>query len=505
MYHGILALVGRSMRVDARSWHSHLARFGLMVALFVALITALVSAGRVGAPGLRFFYSIGYLDLIFMTLLGISFFSTAITEEKEEDTLGLMLMAGISPLGILIGKSGGRLVQALLLIAVQYPFTLLAITMGGVTQTQVSAVYLALFAYMVLLAGFGLLCSTIGSSNRSAATWMIAGLSLYILVPMLASSLARWIQRSSSGLAWLEAVGHGLRVFSQLSIFEQMGWILTTGFGDPRISWQVISNLSVGVTCFGLAWLLFGRFSRQPSTEAVTRGLVARARSPFRFLAPGRPWSNPFLWKDFFFVSGGLGMIPIRIGFCVVLFFVVALLNPPMQRISAYQVFLSLAISIDAARAMAYSLNDEIRGQTLSSLTMLPHSTLYLIGSKLAGALIGWLPSVAIEVLVTFVTVEGRSNFRSICNESLGLFVTSFFILIPNLAALFSVYLRWGAVPLSVVACIGSYILCLSLLSSIAPFNPNSPIFFPMTIAVLAGCVACQVGAYFRLRQVAST
>jgi len=47
-----------------------------------------------GAPGLRFFYGISYLNLAFLTLLGISFFSTSISEEKEEDTLGLMLMAG---------------------------------------------------------------------------------------------------------------------------------------------------------------------------------------------------------------------------------------------------------------------------------------------------------------------------------------------------------------------------------------------------------------------------
>src|SRR6185312_9394696 len=97
-----------------------------------------------GAPGLHFFRGIAYLDATFMTLLGVSFFSTAITEEKEEDTLGLMLMAGISPVGILLGKSGSRLIQALLLVTVQYPFMLLAITLGGVTQYQIWCAYVAL-------------------------------------------------------------------------------------------------------------------------------------------------------------------------------------------------------------------------------------------------------------------------------------------------------------------------------------------------------------------------
>ena len=127
-----------------------------------------------------------YLDVTFMTLLGIGFFSTAITEEKEEDTLGLMLMAGISPLGILAGKTGGRLWQALLLVIVQYPFMLLAVTMGGVSGAQVWAVTVALLAYMVLLAGFGLfvrhLLHTQSNGGRSDADFwdrIVSGLASF--------------------------------------------------------------------------------------------------------------------------------------------------------------------------------------------------------------------------------------------------------------------------------------------------------------------------------------
>ncbi|HEY4261921.1 MAG TPA: hypothetical protein VGM98_17250, partial [Schlesneria sp.] len=97
MFQGVLALVGRSLRVDSRSLQSHLARFGLIAAIYVVLCVAQWNSTSFGAPGLRFFYGIGYLNLAFMTLLGISFFSTSISEEKEEDTLGLMLMAGIGP------------------------------------------------------------------------------------------------------------------------------------------------------------------------------------------------------------------------------------------------------------------------------------------------------------------------------------------------------------------------------------------------------------------------
>src|SRR5262249_4694747 len=135
MLPGVLALLERSLRVDARALGPHQARFWLMIGIYGTIIYTAAMSATIGAPGLTLFRVVTQLNLVFITLMGIGFFSTAISEEREEDTLGLMLMAGISPLGILMGKSVGRLAQASLLVAVQYPFTLLAVTLGGVTQT----------------------------------------------------------------------------------------------------------------------------------------------------------------------------------------------------------------------------------------------------------------------------------------------------------------------------------------------------------------------------------
>lgn len=500
MFHGVLTLVGRSLRIDARSLPSHLARLGLMGAIYLALCIQLRQSFSFGAPGMRFFSVIGWMDVIFMTVLGISFFSSAISEEKEEDTLGLMQMAGISPLGILIGKTGGRLVQALLLVTVQYAFTLLAITMGGVTQTQVTAMYLALMAYMFLLAGYGLLCSTVAPNSRMAATLMTAGLSAYVLIPRFAAYLLVNYGRGRPIMVW------SLDLIARFSVFEQMGWILTTGFDEPTFTWQMISNAITGLSCFGLSWGLFGIFANQPGTELMTRGLVTAAKSRLWWLSPGRPWINPFIWKDFYFVSGGLAMIPGRLSLCIALYVVATLINRPQGPgnlyidVSFFQVFLSLGIAIDAGRVIARSLSDEIRGQTLSTLMILPRSTLKIVYSKLAGALIGWLPGAIVLIVVTFITADGRRNCREILREPLGLYVTSFFILIPHVALLLSVYLRWGAVSLSVVISIATYI---GSVMSIGPsINPNSGIFHVGAFVVACLCVACHVLAYQKLHRI---
>ena len=483
--------MGRSLRVDARSLQVHLARFGLLVGIYVSLITVIQMASLMGAPGLNFLRGIAYVNLGFMSLLGISFFSTAISEEKEEDTLGLMQMAGISPIGILIGKTGGRLMQALSLIAIQYPFTLLAVTLGGVSALQINALYLGLAAYLFLLAGFGLFCSTIGSNNRVAATYMIVGLGTYTLIPRVISSLMQ-------GTGVVSVILDRVVAFS---VFEQMGTIMTTGFGDPTISWQVISNICVGVGCFGLAWALFGYGTRDLSSDAITRGIVPVKGNRFRRFSPGRAWKNPFVWKDFYFVSGGFGMIPVRCLFCLGLFCLMCAVDRSNTAISGFQVFLSLAIAIDAGRVMSGSIYDERRGQTLASLVMLPRSTWGVLYSKLAGAMLGWLPGAAINLLVSVGTSEGSSNLHWLLNKSDGFMITSFFVLIPHLSTVLSTYLRWGAVPLGTGIVIGTFLGLTAVIS----MPPSSFTSYALGGFNACLCICCHLVLVLRFRSLAAS
>lgn len=394
-----------------------------------------------------FFETISYLNLMFLSLLGIGFFSTSISEEREEDTLGLMLMAGVSPLAILAGKSAGRLIQALFLVAVQFPLTLLAVTLGGITTSQIASAYLGLTSYLILLAGFGLLCSTVARNNRVATMWMTIGLICYVFVPMIAAGLLS-SQPQISG-------GRLLDYVVRLSVFQQMGTILTSGFGESLISLQVISNASAGIACSLLSWAVFGYFSQNPSTESTTRGFLP-SQGTLALLAPCRAWSNPFLWKDFYFVSGGIVWLVIRTILCLAIY-VLALIYVKAigldllianTEISAFQVFLALGISVEAARMISRSMNDEIRGQTLSALLMLPRHPAYVIYSKLAGALFGILPMVIVSLLIIMTTSRGAENFFVMARLDAIFLPLTMFVFPSYFAIILAVYFRWGAVPL---------------------------------------------------------
>lgn len=505
MITSVAALLNRSLRTDARSLLNHLARLGLMAAIYIALCLALSVALRFGAPGLRFFKASIYLNAIFLTLLGIGFFSTTITEEKEEGTLGLMLMAGIGPLGLLLGKLGGRLIQAFLLVAVQYPFTLLAVTMGGVTSGQVQSSYLGLTSYMLMIAGAGVLCSTVARSSRGAGTYLVIILGLYAIVPFVCRELwSRLFVRSQS---WL---GQAMRLVMETSLFLQFEAITSSGWGESPWTTQVICNGLAGVVCFGLAWYLFGFTAEAPATEALSRGGLTRGKSGLRrSFSPGRAWKNPFIWKDFHFVAGGLSMRLVRIVSYLMLFPVTWLASELWhfhgwgdrfsQLIGVYLFFTLCALSWEISLSVARSIQDEIRGQTLASLVMLPRATTSVLYSKLLGTLLGIYPGILLFFVASFFGI--RNIFEFMNPRDPGPFILAHLLLVPHLAAVFALWVRWGAVPLAIGTMVGLFAVWIVLGEVLFRMRDHQFNLIGVGVLILCGC--CHLLVIFRIRQIA--
>lgn len=489
-----MALLERSLRVDARSWQPHLVRFGLLVAIEIALINILMVRGRFGAPGLIFFRTIFVLDAIFIALLGASFFSTAISEEKEEETLGMMQMAGINPLGILLGKLGGRLTQTLLLIAVQYPLTLLAVTMGGVTAHQIQAAFLALGALVVFEAGLGLLCSTIASSSRHAVSMMVLMMIGYIAIPYACHESLVTMARRNVLVDTLPF--QLLSTVSQCCLFLQISPIMTTNYTESVWSSQVISNSLIGITALLMAWLLFPKFSLNRASEAVSRGLMARRGSRLSFLAPPRPWVNPFLWKEFYFQGNGAVGIGVRILFYVLLGLGTTVLseywwNSGTNHLAEMVMTQVMALgTLEIAILVARSIRDEIRGRTVSTLMLLPWTPATMLYSKLGGFSLAAWPALAV-LFVCCCTPSGAHAVQDFLDREAGYFFLAHFLLVPHLAAVLALYLRWGSVPLAIGGAIGSMASWISMFDALR-IGPGDTLVWTGTISVIGLCAFLQ-------------
>lgn len=313
MFSSTLALFTRSFRVNARSTQPHVLRLLFACAILLELVWIHEMEVLYGAPGLSVFKWISWLNFAVISLAGVGYFATAISEEKEEESLGLLKMAGISPAALLLGKSTTRLIAVLLMLAVEFPFVLLSITLGGVTMTQVIAMAVALAAYLVFIANLGLVCSVVCSNSRRASTLMTLSLiAVLIVLPVLGEFATVWMTTHTQATLARRFLGTFMRWEQDVSMWSRISTIVSTGFAESAVSRQVVWHLVAALGFFGLSWAGFERFTRERHAVRPLERLFARPSRRLQRRHVGRPWRLALTWKDFYFVAGGTRMVIVR-------------------------------------------------------------------------------------------------------------------------------------------------------------------------------------------------
>jgi len=472
MLHGVGTLMARSLRLEARLLRTHLFRLVFVGIIYLMMMIAQAQSLVKGAPGLDFFQMTIWLNASFIALGGIGFFATAITEEKEEETIGLLMMAGLSPLGILFGKSTARMCQALLLVAVQFPFTLLAITLGGVLMNQVFAAYASLLAFTILLSNVALLASVVCRFSGTA----MGVTTLFLLTKELSWT---WL---APALAWLpqqpwmqNPVGQGLLAvltwFSQSGLGLRLNEILRTGFADRAFGVQVVFDLVVAAVCFVSSWLLFSKFALRTDAATPGRGLLQRRSGMFRWFAAGRAWSNPLVWKDFHFLTGGMAFAVLKfLGYGLALFLMIVgqpflmqnLFGEPWTEIIEVHLgVVMVGLLIEAAISASRIFMDEIRMQTMVNLLTLPRSIAYVAYSKVLGCACGLLPGLAwLGIDVTCLLPNGLPQAAEAIASPAFWVAAVVLTVFLHLTVLLSLFVKWGALPLAIFITLLSTYCC---------------------------------------------
>lgn len=460
MFTGSLAMLHRALRLDARLLRTHLFRLSFAVLIYISLISAHATSLSFGAPGLKLFETMSFLNLALITLAGVSFFATAISEEKEEETLGLLKMAGINPLGLLLGKSTSRLVGALLLLAVQFPFILLAITLGGVTLKQVLAAYLALAAYMILLANLGLLCSVACRRGGNASAVTVLLLIFYFLAGPAARAVRLGLVTGGvvapggaidGMLVWLGTAG------SAASVYERLQAIMQTGFDDSVVGFQVVFSILLASAAFLTAWGTFNYFTRDwrlvERRAWQQRGAGAGPGGRFRRRRPRR---DALMWKEFQFVTGGWPALLTKSVLYAAIVMGIIFIGDRYYRASPDeigQVAVSVMILLLVAEACMYSsriFHDEWRDHTLPLLMMLPIRTPHIVLSKVLGCLPALIPGIVCLTVACVYWPAGPEHLLRVFYRPSYWFGALIAVLLLTLTAFFSLVVRWGALPLAV-------------------------------------------------------
>lgn len=449
------ALTERSLRVDARAVQGHLLRFLLAGAV---LLTLTVLSGDLGtAPGLVLMSTLAYGNAVIITLAGPIFFGSCITEEKEERTLPLLLMADIGPLAILSGKLLPKLISVLLVLTVQIPFTLLAITLGGVLFDQILAIYIASAAYLLAIAGLSVMCSVFFRQSSNAIGGAGLLLMLYFIGPSLVWGLGNAL--AMNGNAFGNLLSDAAQFVMSTNVFSRLSEILAVSGTDSYWTWQVGSNLLFGVFAFGMAWLFFDLCTREleSAPPKTRRGTAAEGTA----LPPRRVWGWPVVWKEFQILGGGRRMMIGKfIGYgCILAMVAFAASDFGRQSVDVQETFgamcwvMFLAASIEFTLLIARTFSSELKEQTWSTLNLLPFSVSKLAYSKLLGMLTPLAPATS-WLLLSLLLSGAMGEFAKAIGSDPGdasyvLGVsTGHYLLFLNLVLFFSIVLRnsWGGI-----------------------------------------------------------
>ena len=426
------ALFKRSLLLDNRHWQGYLFRF-CMLGLILFFLFQFFTATRIGlnnAVGLQFLMAIGQINLVFISFIGISLFSSAITEEKEVDSLGLLLMTGTSPLSMLLSKGTGKLIMGLLLVISQFPFVLLSVTLGGVTTYQVASVFVTLLAYIILMNNLGLLCSVIfkRTSTASAATLTVVAL-FNILSPIFDST--RW-----------------------LSPFYRVGNILQTFSKEPLWDLQATVYIALSILFFILAYLSFDLFCTKHTPASSPARLPKGIRfAKWNLCRVKRCWKNAIAWKAFYFdVGGKYTLLLTQLILLLVTFGVIMLIKHfepsslGSEMIGGIMTTLGfIGLFVEGIYIADNLFHNEVWSNTLSTLATTPYTISAIIWKKVAGAVLITMPTIIFTIIGLSLIPNAMSPFRE------PEFLTFITILSLNivfyyqLVIFFSIIMKYGA------------------------------------------------------------
>ena len=522
MFRGSLIFTNFALKKDVQLQKMHLFRFACIGLVFILFFSSWLNSARIGSPGLDFFTKIVWLNFWLVTLAGVGIFSTAITEEKEEETLPLLKLAGISSLGLLLGKSTVRAVRIILLILAQLPFLMLAVALGGITPLQIFASLFAMVAYVILISNLALLCSVYARRSGTAIALVLIVLFFLFVLPMLLSETVTNLQ--SRGLINPQGViAQGVEIIHQLSqqisVIERFQKILQVGFNDSVLSMQVLSNALIGFVSFFAAWACFEHCSLRGETDQASdqnRSMKMRLRN-------SRPGQMAFVWKEFQFNSGGKQAFILKLiiyPLLVILITVGGMLLDDYSSvafISSYSwrgmmstslMLLSAGFVIESTLYVSQMFRDEHRQKMLPLIVLLPHTLSRIIYEKTVGLSLALIPAVSGILLIIVLTPDILLDIVDIAWQIYIPLILVQYIVFLHLLAYYSLVVRWGALAFA----IGSLILVQACL---APFLQIMYFFFHFSIGAngiimpafylsLIICVLLQFLISGKLRQIAA-
>lgn len=139
--------------------------------------------------GVQLYQLLTVVEILLIVFITPSFTSGSVNIEKEIETYDMLLCSKISSFSLVAGKLIAGLSDVFLLIAGSIPLFSLALFFGNFTPMQMLKDLIMLVVTAVMIASFGLFCSTLFAKRSTSVAIAYVAVLLWLIVPFLSFSL----------------------------------------------------------------------------------------------------------------------------------------------------------------------------------------------------------------------------------------------------------------------------------------------------------------------------
>lgn len=175
-------------------------------------------------------------------LLLPAFCCAAVTSEKENNTIGTLLITKLSPGTIVLEKLGSRIIPMLTILLLAFPVLAHVHSLGGVDTDLLTGTIWLLLAECVLIAGISLMFSCWFATTTAAFIWSYAAIGAMLVFSMSLRGTA--ILPSA---IWADVFHNGDLDVSmvQLRLMQNMGMAPAPGTGQQEMLLPIIIARSI--------------------------------------------------------------------------------------------------------------------------------------------------------------------------------------------------------------------------------------------------------------------
>jgi hypothetical protein len=361
------------------------------------VLMTFVESSRSLPNGIIIFYVMAGINLSIVSFAALRLFGTVITEEKEQGTLGLLMITPMHPLSLISAKTIPLLYTLCCMIFIQVPLVTLIVTFGGVLLEQVLLFFLICFFHLLLVASICIPCSTLMKKVGDAIGLSLIIHIIFMASPPLLTMLNLYYVRNAFLTDFIQAI-------TSIQTWHICTKILTSTHDAPAILIYITFCIIAFILSMVFTLHKIKKINLSDPTEKKSSGKSRKSKH-------SRTWKKAIIWKDWTYWAGGKKIIILKVFlYSTALAYTPFLNDDGLMKLFSQQYFenffninipiLIFVFGIEFLGQLSNFIRKEVKGKTLSGVLLQPISTVEFFFEKVKGALLSSLVPLCLLLLL---------------------------------------------------------------------------------------------------------